>query len=107
MSDGGFDVDEHLKKQQNYETLFDFRIDSETGYRVKHQSILKTGSSIKNQINNLREASVHSSIQKRRSFSELLNEGWTKEKLMKHFVLSEYEFERVVESLAKIQNKLL
>ena len=64
MSDGGFDVDEHLKKQQNYETLFDFRIDSETGYKVKHQSTLKTGSSINNCNNNLRKSSVHSSIKK-------------------------------------------
>jgi len=44
-------------------------------------------------------------IQKGRSFSALLNKGWTKEKLMKYFVLSEQEFERNIESLERIHKK--
>jgi hypothetical protein len=44
-------------------------------------------------------------MKKERSFRGCLDAGVTKEELMKYFALSEDQYQRVVESLSKIQQK--
>lgn len=40
-----------------------------------------------------------------KSFSQRLKEGWTKERLMKHFALTETQYNKILKSLEDIKKK--
>ncbi len=129
MSDYGFDIDEHIKRRQNSDNFIPkigSSINNDNDNSSKYPPIRKRNSLKKPKKVNSRESSEPWSLQKRdkesinrrnasfkpsliqkgRSFSALLNEGWTKEMLMKHFVLSEKEFDKVIENLEKIYSQI-
>jgi hypothetical protein len=137
MSDGGFDVDEHVKKRRGKTQLRSPVFNKRTGNLVSFPDIppgeeesipkkdldsvepqsVQDKSSTRNSIPTesisvneklLLKSNIPAkalSVKKNQSFSARLKEGWTKEQLMKHYALSESEYDQLVTCLEQIQKE--
>jgi len=141
MSDGGYDIDQQIKKKQGKTTLrspvFNKRTGNLVSYpdipigdeisrfkedgdlisrSIENNSLAKDGISNKSPLDQdkLRDNlankppldqnkfSIKPPSFKKNSFSERLKVGWTKEQLMKHYSMSEEEYEKTIVSIKNI-----